>query len=210
MWKRRPPLLLPKPTQQGQPSKAKLSKERTIMFEIDGFLSDCIQAMEDNEPRLAVKEVLQRAMRHPEQVSRALPATRAELVPLHASERVSVLKVVWAPGMRFRPHNHLMWAAIGLYGGQEDNTFYRRSGEGIIESGGRELLTGDVALLGDDTIHAVANPRATFTGAIHVYGGNITARPGRSEWDDDNGEELDYDFERTRRYFESFEASTPR
>jgi predicted metal-dependent enzyme (double-stranded beta helix superfamily) len=178
------------------------------MFEIDEFLSDCIRAMEDTEPRLAVKEVLQRAVRHPEQVSRALPATRAELVPLHASERLSVLKVVWAPGMRFRPHNHLMWAAIGLYGGQEDNTFYRRSGEGIIESGGRELLAGDVALLGDDTIHAVANPRQVFTGAIHVYGGDITARPGRSEWDDDSGQELDYDFERTRRYFDSFEAST--
>ena len=178
------------------------------MFEIDEFLSDCIQAMDDAEPRLAVKEVLQRAMRQPEQVSRALPATRAELVPLHASERLSVLKVVWAPGMRFRPHNHLMWAAIGLYGGQEDNTFYRRAGDGIIESGGRELLAGDVALLGDDTIHAVSNPREVFTGAIHVYGGNITARPGRSEWDDDNGAELDYDFERTRRYFDSFEAST--
>jgi predicted metal-dependent enzyme (double-stranded beta helix superfamily) len=176
------------------------------MFDVDEFVSDCIQAVAETEPRLAVKDVLERAMRHPDQVVEALPATRGELVPLHTSGQLTVLKVIWAPGMRFRPHNHLMWAAIGLYGGQEDNTFYRRSGQGLIVSGGRELHTSDVALLGDDTIHAVENPRQTFTGAIHVYGGDITARPGRSEWDEDSGQEVDYDFERVRQYFGTFEA----
>jgi len=177
------------------------------MFDIDELLSDCSRAVAESEPRLAVKEVLEQAMQHPDEVSHALPASQAELVPLYASEQLSVVKVVWAPGMRFRPHNHLMWAAIGLYGGQEDNAFYRRAGDGITASGGRTLRTGDVALLGDDTIHAVANPSRTFTGAIHVYGGDITTRAGRSEWDDDDGREIDYDFERTRTYFASFESS---
>lgn len=176
------------------------------MFDIDEFVSDCLQAVAETEPRLAVREVLERAMRQPDQVVQALPTTSAELVPLHTSEQLTVLKVVWAPGMRFRPHNHLMWAAIGLYGGQEDNTFYRRSGEGLSVSGGRDLRTGDVALLGDNTIHAVENPRQTFTGAIHVYGGDISARPGRSEWDEDSGQEVDYDFQRVREYFETFQA----
>ena len=179
------------------------------MFDIDEFMSDCIRAAAESEPRLAIKEVLEQAMRQPEAVAEALPAARSEVVPLYTSERLSILNAVWAPGMRFRPHNHLMWAAIGLYGGQEDNTFYRRSGEAIVVSGGRELRTGDVALLGDDTIHAVQNPRQAFTGAIHVYGGDITARPGRSEWDDDNGQEVDYDFERVRRYFTSFQIPAP-
>ena len=49
--------------------------------------------------------------------------------------------------------------------------------------------------------------RRTLTGAIHVYDGDITRRPGRSEWDDDSGEEVDYDFERTRQYFDSSQAS---
>jgi predicted metal-dependent enzyme (double-stranded beta helix superfamily) len=174
------------------------------MFDIDDLVSSCIGAVAEAEPRRAVKEVLERAMQDPAAVARAFPATRAELVPLYASDRLSVLKVVWAPGMAFRPHNHLMWAAIGLYGGQEDNAFFRRAGEGITPSGGRSLRTGDVALLGDDTIHAVANPTAAFTGAIHVYGGDITARPGRSEWDEDDGHEVDYDFGRTRDYFANY------
>ena len=177
------------------------------MFDVDQFVTDCLEAVSEHEPRLAIKEVLERAVSDPAGLEPALTATRAELVPLHVSDKLTVLKVVWAPGMALRPHNHLMWAAIGLYGGQEDNTFYRRAGQGLIESGGRQLTTGDVALLGDDTIHAVANPRTTFTGAIHVYGGDITNRPGRSEWEEQTGHELDYDFNRTRRYFEDCNAA---
>jgi predicted metal-dependent enzyme (double-stranded beta helix superfamily) len=176
------------------------------MFDVDQFVTDCIEAVAETEPRLAIKDVLERAMQHPEWIAKVLPATKSEVVPLYTSENLSVVKAVWAPGMRFRPHNHLMWAAIGLYGGQENNTFYRRVADSIVVSGGRELRDGDVALLGDDTIHEVHNPRHAFTGAIHVYGGDITTRPGRSEWDQDSGQEVAYDFERTRRYFEAYQV----
>ena len=125
---------------------------------------------------------------NPAEVAAALPATRAEIVPLHVQDDLTVLKVVWAPGMRIWPHNHLMWADIALYGGQEDNAFFRRTGGGIEAAGGRQLRTGDVAALGHETIHAVANPCRAFTGAIHVYGGDITSRPDRSEWDQDSGD----------------------
>lgn len=182
-------------------------RRRHAMFDLDTFLTDCISAAGESEPRLAVKEVLERTMVDPAGVADALPATTGELVPLYTSEQVSVLKIVWAPGMRFRPHNHLVWAAIGLYGGQEDNAFYRRAGGSITPSGGRTLRTRDVALLGDDTIHAVTNPGRTFTGAIHVYGGDMTTLQGRSEWDEDDGREVDYDFDRTREYFASFQTA---
>lgn len=176
------------------------------MFDIDEFVGDCRTALAEDDPRPAIKELLERAVASPEELARALPATRAEIVPLHASDDLSVIKVIWAPGMSIRPHNHLMWAAIGLYGGQEDNTFYRRSGPSIEMSGGRELRTGDVALLGVNTIHAVANPTKSYTGAIHIYGGDFPRRTGRSEWDPETLEEVPYDFERTKRNFESANA----
>lgn len=180
------------------------------MLDIDEFIAACTAAGAEAEPALAVRDVLARTVASADRVADALPAARAGIVPLHVADDLSVLHVVWAPGMRFRPHNHLMWAAIGLYGGQEDNTFYRRVGTTITVSGGRELRTGDVAVLGRDAIHAVANPRQTFTGAIHVYGGDITARPGRSEWDEVSADEVPYDFERVRSYFEAAnEASAP-
>ena len=178
------------------------------MFDVDELIADCQRAVAESQPILAVKEVLERMASSPREVEAALPPTRGELVPLFASPELSILKVVWAPGMRVGPHNHLMWAAIGLYGGREDNEFYRRDGTRLARSGGCELHTGDVTLLGDDTIHAVVNPSRAFTGAIHVYGGDITAGTGRSEWDDATGEERAYDFERTKRLFEAANAST--
>jgi predicted metal-dependent enzyme (double-stranded beta helix superfamily) len=175
------------------------------MFDIDEFVAACSRAVSEDQPHLAVREVLERALRRPGDVAAALPATTARLVPLHASHSFTVVNVVWAPRMHVRAHNHLMWTAIGVYGGQEDNTFYRRTRRGIAESGGRTLRTGEVALLGEDTIHAVTNPLRTHAGAIHVYGGDITTTFGRSEWDEATGIEVAYDPDRTRHYFETFD-----
>ena len=171
------------------------------MFDVDDFIADCRVAVAQDDPLRSVKEVLERAMSDPSAVAKVLPPDRAEIVPLHVSPEVTVLKVVWAPGMSFRPHNHLMWAAIGLYAGQEDNTFYRRGQSTLHESGGRQIRCREVALLGPDTIHAVTNPLQSFAGAIHVYGGDLPHAVGRSEWTEQSFEELAYDFDRTVRYF---------
>jgi predicted metal-dependent enzyme (double-stranded beta helix superfamily) len=171
------------------------------MFDVEELVSGCLSAAREREPLRAIKDVLERAISDPAAVSEALPPNRAEIVPLHVSPEITVLKVVWAPGMSFGPHNHLMWAAIGLYAGQEDNTFYRRDAGMIERSGGREIRCGEVALLGSDVIHAVANPLRSYAGAIHVYGGDLPHAAGRSEWDAASFEEMPYDFERTLRYF---------
>ncbi|MGH9243017.1 MAG: hypothetical protein ACRD29_01615 [Acidimicrobiales bacterium] len=178
------------------------------MFDLDPFIADCIAATRDPQPRLAIKELLARAVAEPGAVTRALPATRAEIERLYVSPELTILKVVWAPGMRIFPHDHRMWAAIGIYGGQEDNTFYRRAPQGIVASGGRQLHERDVALLGDDSIHAVVNPRPRFTGAIHVYGGDFFAEP-RSEFDPDTLAEQPYDVERTLALFDAANVGRP-
>ena len=50
-------------------------------------------------------------------------------------------------------------------------------------------------------IHAVQNPARSYTGAIHVYGGDFIAKP-RSQWDADTLEEHPYDLESVRREFD--------
>ena len=108
---------------------------------------------------------VERAIARPSDVAAALPPERAEIVPLHVSPELTVIKVVWAPGMTLGPHDHRMWAAIGIYTGGEDNAFYRRSGPELVGSGGRSLRPRDVCLLGDDTIHAVTNPTSELRGS---------------------------------------------
>jgi predicted metal-dependent enzyme (double-stranded beta helix superfamily) len=111
---------------------------------------------------------------------------------LYNAPSLTVLNVVWAPKMSIYPHEHRMWAAIGIYGGAEDNTLFRRTPQGIVRSGTKELRDGDVFLLGADAIHSVDNPVTRFTGAIHIYGGDFLNQP-RSQWDPATLTEEPYD-----------------
>jgi predicted metal-dependent enzyme (double-stranded beta helix superfamily) len=178
-----------------------------VMFDVDELIAACQEAVREAQPQLAVRDVLERAMREPAAVLRALPADRAEVVALHATDELTVLKVVWAPGMRIRPHDHLMWAAIGLYAGQEDNAFYRRTDGHMVAAGGKQIRVGDVALLGGDVVHSVTNPLRQCTAAIHVYGGDLTTCPGRIEWDVEAQREVPYDFAASQRYFAEANAA---
>ncbi len=133
------------------------------------------------------------------------PVDAGGITTLYNGSDLTVLHVAWTPGMALNPHEHRMWAVIGMYGGQEDNTFYRRVPGGLEASGGRQLPAGDVLVLGDDVVHSVANSRREFAVALHVYGGDFFTVE-RSEWAFETFEERPRDFEGTRRLFEEANA----
>ena len=172
------------------------------MFEIDRFVEECREGLRDGDARAAVRDVVARAVARPEDVTRDLgePA-RAGVDTIHRSAELTILNVLWGPRMTMHPHNHLMWAVIGIYGGREDNTFYRRAAGGLEVTSARQLTTGDAAPLGVPVIHSVHNPLDRITAAIHVYGGDFFDTP-RSEWDPETHREHPYDVEHTRRVFE--------
>ena len=108
------------------------------------------------------------------------------------------------------PHNHNMWASIGLYTGREDNILWQRQGSTIEAKQAASLSEKEVFPLGENGIHSVINPISQLTGAIHIYGGNFFA-PGRSEWDPEKLTERPFDVEGLREKFrianECFEAT---
>ncbi|HET9050824.1 MAG TPA: hypothetical protein VFO60_03925, partial [Candidatus Dormibacteraeota bacterium] len=169
---------------------------------VEELIGACRGALTEAQPTLAVREIVARAVAEPARLQRALgPISEGGLHVLHGSAELSVLHVVWAPRMHLPPHDHRMWAVIGIHGGAEDNHFFRRRGAGIEAAGGRELREGDVFVLGADGVHSVTNPLTTsFTGAIHVYGGDFV-HAARSEWDDETLEERDWDYARAQRLF---------
>jgi predicted metal-dependent enzyme (double-stranded beta helix superfamily) len=147
--------------------------------------------------------VLERASRDHE-LRAALRYGRNGINVVYNAADLTVLNVVWPPALTLVPHNHLMWAAIGIYDGREENRFFRRSGTTITPSGGKELSEGDVLMLGDDAIHSVHNPEHGYTGAIHVYGGDFIRQP-RSQWTGERLEESPYDYDAIREQFEQAE-----
>ena len=179
------------------------------MFDIDQLIADCRACLTEAEPRRAIKETLTRAVADPSSITAVLPPDVAGITLHHRSDDLTVLEAVWAPGMRLYPHDHQMWACIGIYAGQEDNEFFRRPPDrrpGLVESGGKQLRVGDVTLLGSDTIHAVTNPLGGVTAAIHVYGGDFVNQP-RSQWLEPARVEEAYDLDRTRQVFADANAA---
>jgi predicted metal-dependent enzyme (double-stranded beta helix superfamily) len=169
---------------------------------VDDIIGRCQVAIAEHTPALAVRDVLDELVADPAPLERALgPVERGGISVLHNADDLTILHVVWTPGMAVNPHEHQMWAVIGMYGGQEDNSFYRRSPGGLEPAGGRQLPSGDVLVLGHDVIHSVANPRREFAAALHVYGGDFFS-VDRSEWDFDTFEERPRDVERTMRLFD--------
>jgi predicted metal-dependent enzyme (double-stranded beta helix superfamily) len=113
------------------------------MLNLDHFIAECRAALTQHSPDLVIKEILERAVAHPSEMETALGTPReGKIVTLHHDCDLTILNVVWTPVMAAYPHDRRMWALIGLYGGREDNTFYRRSPEGLQIAGGNSWRPG--------------------------------------------------------------------
>jgi predicted metal-dependent enzyme (double-stranded beta helix superfamily) len=177
-----------------------------MALEVEDVVARCRAALGEHTPPLAVRDALDELIADPDALEAAVgPVELGGITPLHRADDLTVLRVAWTPGMALYPHEHNMWAVIAMYGGQEDNAFYRRAPEGLAPAGGRELPAGDVLVMGDDVIHAVRNTKREFAVALHVYGGDFFDNQ-RSEWDPETFEERPRDLDRTRRLFEDANA----
>ena len=172
------------------------------MFESEQFIGECRAALAESDVHGAITEIVQKAVSEPGQVIGALGEPQlAGVETIYRAPDLTILNVLWGPHMNIHPHDHQMWAVIGIYGGREDNKFYRRSEDGLTQHGLKQLDTKDTASLGETIIHSVSNPLDKIAGAIHVYGGDFFEIP-RSEWNPETFEEHPYDVEHTMRVFE--------
>ena len=177
------------------------------MFDVERFVDDCKQAAHETDAQKAIQALVERAVADPNAVLEGLgEPTRAGVNKLYASEELTVLNLVWGPHMTLMPHDHQMWAVIGIYTGREDNIFWRPDPEAasgkLKAAGARALGTKDVTPLGKDVIHSVTNPIPRLTGALHVYGGNFF-EVDRSEWDPESLLQGRYDVEKNLQLFEA-------
>jgi predicted metal-dependent enzyme (double-stranded beta helix superfamily) len=94
------------------------------MFDAERFREDCLAGLREKSPHATIKEVVARAVADPRHVLKALGEPKlAGIETLYRSEQLTILNVLWGPGMNLYPHDHRMWAVIGVYGGQERTRF---------------------------------------------------------------------------------------
>ena len=158
-------------------------------MDIDRFVADCVAANKETDAQAAVEEVLARAVSAPDAVLAALgEPTRAGFNVLLSSPTLTIFAAMWTPQMNLMPHNHLMWANIGIYTGREDNIFWKRTSDSIEAFGVDALFVKDTAMLPEGAVHSVTNPLMRFTGGIHIYGGDFF-NTKRSQWNPETLEE---------------------
>lgn len=171
-------------------------------MDIERFVADCVAASQDGEPQAAVLEVLARAVSAPVAVQAAMgDIRRAGITVIHRAKTLTIFNAAWTPQMNLMPHNHRMWANIGIYTGREDNLLWRRTPKRIEAFGAKALFEGDTVALPPDVIHSVTNPLLRFTGGIHIYGGDFFDTK-RSQWNPETLDEEPSDGASIRSMFE--------
>lgn len=170
-------------------------------MDIERFVADCVAANQETNPQAAVNEVLAKAVSNPNSVLAAIgDPSEAGLNVLLSSPTLTIFAATWTPQMNLMPHDHLMWANIGIYTGREDNIFWKREPDGIEAFGVDAMFVKDTAMLPQDVIHSVTNPLLRFTGGIHIYGGDFF-NTQRSQWNPESLDEEPSDGAKIREMF---------
>lgn len=178
------------------------------MVDLDKFVADCKEALKTRNPAALVEGLVREAIADPEGLDAAFnervkgPTLQDRII--YGDDQLSVVQIATPPGLRSPVHNHCMWAVIGVYDGEEHNRFFSdaaENGEGAPEEiGDRLLKQGDICVLSADDIHAIHNPLPTKSYAIHVYGGDLVNREGRSVWNPKTNRREDYEINRLQAY----------
>ena len=139
----------------------------------------------ESEVMLHLKPVLEKLVSSPGSVpARALIPRKdrfaMNLLQMPMDESYSIIGGVWHPGQTTPIHDHLTWALIGVYDGEEREALFRRSDDGsnlklakIQQVSERVNKKGHVTVLGHSGIHRVDNISLKPTTSVHVYGRDI-------------------------------------
>ncbi len=139
----------------------------------------------ESEVLRQIKPLLEKLIKNPRSVPAEAFTPRKDrfamnLIHMPSDELFSIIGGVWHPGQRTPIHDHLTWALIGVYDGEEREALFRRTDNGSnpkiakIEKVSEKINTkGHVTVLGHRGIHRVDNISGKPTTSIHVYGRDI-------------------------------------
>jgi 3-mercaptopropionate dioxygenase len=139
----------------------------------------------ESEILLHLKPILERLITRQDSLPVEAFAPRKDrfamnLLHMPPDKAFSIIGGVWHPGQTTPIHDHLTWALIGVYDGEEREALFRRTDDGsnprlakIEQVSERVNKRGHVTVLGRSGIHRVDNISIKPALSIHVYGRDI-------------------------------------
>lgn len=158
-------------------------------YMIQGFIRDAESivrsSVSESDILRGLKPALQRLLDTPGSVPAAAFVPRKDrfannLIYRPEDRAFSIMGGNWASGQTTPIHDHLTWAVVGVYQGQERESIYRRTDDGSDPRRATlELVSarfnerGHVTVLSRAGIHRIDNvsPQPSFS--VHVYGRDI-------------------------------------
>jgi predicted metal-dependent enzyme (double-stranded beta helix superfamily) len=149
---------------------------------VQELVDKCRDAATTDDPVAGVMAVLDAFLHQPNLEQQLGTADRSTYEAVYRGPDLLVLHAVVPPTPRpVDPHDHRMWAVIGVYHGQEDNQLFARNDRAALEPTERfSVMPGEIRPLDATTIHSV-QAVGGYLGAVHVYGGDLFGTP-RSTW----------------------------
>jgi predicted metal-dependent enzyme (double-stranded beta helix superfamily) len=154
-------------------------------FDVERFVADCLDVGPGTDRLPALRDLMERAVSEPGPLRErfSVPVAPYGDGILYRSPELVVLTGLFPAGFATGIHDHSVPAVIGVWARHEDNWLYRRAGDRIEALDPRRVETGSVLLLGESAIHDVHAPSDGWSGALHVYLGDILTAH-RSSWPD--------------------------
>ena len=88
-------------------------------FDKDELVAECLAAVRSGTGvHAAVKEIVERVVSNPSAIAAEVgdQTVSPMMTTWHRSDELTVLHIVWPPGVDLFAHDHNMWAVIGIYG----------------------------------------------------------------------------------------------
>jgi predicted metal-dependent enzyme (double-stranded beta helix superfamily) len=158
-------------------------------YSLKDFVRDAEQAVVEGSSESSVMRVLKPKLEVLLTSSRPIPPSvftpredrfAMNLIHKPTDDRFSIVGAVWKPGQTTPIHDHLTWAMVGTYSGQEREAIFRRLDDGsdpevarLERVSERNNPKGHVTVLGSTGIHRVDNLGSEPALSIHVYGRDI-------------------------------------
>lgn len=109
------------------------------------------------------------------------------------SPDLTIYSVYSEGGLRGPPHDHATNAVVALVEGVEQYKTYRVEGGRCVETGTVRVRAPAVAVMSEDTIHAIWNEPGEGGLSLHAYGNTHFDAADRRLWDPVEGREQAFD-----------------
>jgi predicted metal-dependent enzyme (double-stranded beta helix superfamily) len=180
-----------------------------VGFDGEAFANECVSMLGEPDPVAAIAEVVARGVHAPSALEAVfhVPVDPDDDGILYRSPDILVANAMFPAGFKTGLHDHTVPAVIGVWGGHEDNHLYARGGEGLEQVGVARLHPGEVLVLDKDAIHDVHASTRSWSGAIHVYLGDLL-NADRHEWAGSTASPVAFDGDAFERSWQQTAART--